>query len=182
MAGNLFNQARVLFHTPRPPGLGPGPRPHVESVETLRARVETLGRSFGLSARQTGLVLALACLWHDRFEAAHEIVQELEDADGNLIHAILHRREPDYWNSKYWWRRVGAHPIFPGLAAEVEEALGEEQPELVGLLVTPAGWDPMALVDACQRVADEPEEDAEHAAVIEVQRIEFHRVLAHLCG
>jgi hypothetical protein len=48
------------------------------------------------------------------------------------VHAIMHRREPDPWNSKYWWRRVGAHPCFPELArragAFLPTALGTRWP------------------------------------------------------
>jgi hypothetical protein len=32
-----------------------------------------------------------------------------------LNQAIMHRREPDAWNSKYWWRKVGSHPVLDQL-------------------------------------------------------------------
>ena len=49
------------------------------------------------------------------FEEAHELVSKSESRECELWHAILHRREPDYSNAAYWFRRVGAHPVFESL-------------------------------------------------------------------
>lgn len=52
----------------------------------------------------------LQALWHDHrgdWDRAHRIVQELDDRDAARIHAYLHRREGDDWNSRYWHRRAG---------------------------------------------------------------------------
>ncbi len=49
---------------------------------------------------------------NDDLESAHPLSQELE---GNPIadywHAIIHRREGDYSNSRYWFGRVGSLPL-----------------------------------------------------------------------
>jgi len=42
------------------------------------------------------------------WEAAHRIVQELEDDEAaDWIHAVVHRMEGDLGNARYWYRRCG---------------------------------------------------------------------------
>jgi hypothetical protein len=46
-------------------------------------------------------------LLNDDINSAHEIAQSMEgDPIADYWHAILHRREKDYWNSKYWINKV----------------------------------------------------------------------------
>ena len=87
----------------------------------------------GLSAPP--LVKAGLHLLNDDIDRCHRIAQAHEMADGNYWHAILHRRETDYGNAKYWYRRVGEHAIFSDLRATWPE------------------WEPLAFVDWCQDVA-----------------------------
>ena len=94
------------------------------------------------------------------FDESHSCSQSIEglDADhtGDYWHAILHRREPDYGNSKYWFRHVGSHPIFRELAiaaiTRFEQAPAALQSTLVpwkSRLVKGDKWDPFAFVDLC---------------------------------
>ena len=54
----------------------------------------------------------LAGLWllAGDLDASHEYSQAIEDRDGSFWHGIMHRREGDFGNAKYWFRRVGDHP------------------------------------------------------------------------
>jgi hypothetical protein len=53
----------------------------------------------------------LKALWYDAnndWHRAHEIVQSMPDAMAARIHAYLHRKEGDDWNSRYWHGRAGS--------------------------------------------------------------------------
>ena len=72
----------------------------------------------------------LRALWYDLngdWDTAHSIVQAISDVDAMWIHAYLHRKEPDVWNAKYWYRRsVKPYPgdmDFEKEAAEILENL-----------------------------------------------------------
>jgi len=139
-----------LLATPEPPDLGPGPRKGVLPEKALNDELHKIGVS--------DLLRAAVLVWHDHLDSAHKIVQNIETPDGSYIHAIIHRREPDYSNSKYWFRRVGDHPCF----AELSVALRQK-------------WDPVAFVDACQRrnAKTEPQ-------LREIQATELRLLIDHL--
>jgi len=46
-------------------------------------------------------------LYVDDLDRSHSISQNLSSAEGALWHAVMHRREGDFWNSKYWLRQAG---------------------------------------------------------------------------
>lgn len=68
-----------------------------------------------MSELQPGLVAGLWLLAGD-LERSHAISQSMPSAEGSLWHAIMHRSEGDYWNSKYWYRKAKGHPVLTCLA------------------------------------------------------------------
>ncbi|QQE10077.1 hypothetical protein JD969_11175 [Planctomycetota bacterium] len=49
-------------------------------------------------------------LYVDELDRSHTISQSIETATGSFWHAIMHRREGEFWNSNYWYRRTNQHP------------------------------------------------------------------------
>jgi hypothetical protein len=96
----------------------------------------------------------LAGLWlvHDFLDRSHAMSQEIETPSGSFWHGVMHRREGDYSNAKYWFRRAGRHAALEPLGARAVELgarLGE--PRLAALVAPGGAFDPDAMVDACQR-------------------------------
>jgi hypothetical protein len=67
---------------------------------------------------------ALQALWFDKkgdWAKAHQIVQDVGDADSALVHAYLHRKEGDLSNARYWYRRAGGAEFQGRLDQEWEQ-------------------------------------------------------------
>jgi hypothetical protein len=107
-------------------------------------------------AAMSGLYVYFSC-----FEEAHAIAQDIATAEGSYWHAIVHRQEPDAGNAAYWFRQVGAHPIFPALARAATH---------YGRLDGP--WDPFEFIEMCEQARRQPGSEME-ARARAIQRVEW---------
>jgi hypothetical protein len=56
------------------------------------------------------LSIQLNALWYDAkgdWDAAHDLINDLEDLRSAWVHAYLHRKEGDPGNAQYWYKRAG---------------------------------------------------------------------------
>ena len=120
---------------------------------------------------QAGVLLHLGC-WTE----AHNVAQEADAPEGSYWHAILHRMEPDSWNSNYWFRRVGTHPIYPELRSKADE-LSQAYPS-AGFRIA-AAWNPSEFTEFCEKAAAKPKSEQEVLAQ-EIQQVEWE-LLLHWC-
>lgn len=170
---------KALFQTATPAGLGPDPRADRLDAAAVVGAVEGSERLARLSERDRSLVRALALLWHDHLDEAHEIAQEVSTADGSLLHGMMHRREPDFWNSKYWYRQAGWHPSHALLLKTVKEAFPPKDHDWVADLEKGGQWDAFAFVDLCEKAIKQRHKELA-AQLARVQELEFRAVLQSL--
>ncbi len=148
-----------------------------EGLERLRAvsAEELLGGPVA-SREFADCVRSALFLYFSAIDESHTISQSIGSATGSFLHGIMHRQEPDFPNSKYWFRRVGRHELFPVLreaAIEHSRSTGDAPAERLALAIeSRAEWDPFGFVDQCEAV--ERGRDAElEGALMNVQRVEW---------
>jgi hypothetical protein len=112
-----------------------------------------------------------AALWllFDFMTESHDISQALATPSGSYWHGILHRREPDAFNAKYWMARVGEHPIFPELLKDARELTAGAGIDAGLNLQDSKAWNAARFVDAC--CTEQPPEM--QVVLLEIQRREW---------
>ena len=102
------------------------------------ALIETLLQNPIFAARPE--LAAGLWLYADNLERSHTLSQSIETKTGAYWHGIMHRREGDFSNSHYWFRRAAGHPLLAGAPAIDPDAL-------VDAVARADGNDPAELVE-----------------------------------
>ena len=175
MAFDLSKSLNAIFNTPSLPGLGPERRADALPLIELENDLESAVSQTGVSGDNADLVRSAALLWHDHLDASHTLSQDIRSSDGSFLHGIMHRREPDYPNAKYWFNRVGKHDAFPDI-------FNRAQTILTGTSLAPivkSEWDSFAMVDSVRQARSG---SADYELLQQVQQIEFEVLLNRFCN
>lgn len=141
----LFGEERLMSLGPGTPNTAARPLLQQLDVASAFAPQRVVDRSMAECC------LAGIWLYHDFLDESHHISQGIPTPSGSYWHGILHRREPDSWNSKYWFDRVGRHPVFPKLRQIARDhALAEPERPETRFLLDQKQWDPAAFIDLCE--------------------------------
>ena len=175
MAFDLSKSLNAIFNTPSLPSLGPERRADALPLSKLENDLEFAVSQSGVSVDKANLVRSAALLWHDHLDASHTLSQDIRSSGGSFLHGIMHRREPDYPNAKYWFNRVGTHDAFLEIFNRAKTILtGTSLAHLVK-----SEWDPFALVDSVSQAGSS---STEYELLQQVQQIEFEVLLNRFCN
>lgn len=80
----------------------------------------------------------------DALDPAHRVFQDDHSDLGSYWHGVMHRREGDFENARYWFRRSGTLPSF----GKMQEAAREDSPTMT----RQENWDPYLFTGLCEQV------------------------------
>jgi hypothetical protein len=146
--GNVFSD---LIKFERVNELGPG-KENIALLDKIQSvNLDTAFDTKKVSDKNSAEA-CISAIWllHDFLDKSHQISQSIPTPTGSFWHGIMHRREGDYWNSKYWFRQVGNHSIFSPLYSEVKQLLNSEDVNGLKILIQQNTWDPFLFVDLVQ--------------------------------
>jgi hypothetical protein len=153
--------------------IGPG-----TPVAALRGSLQALTPELVLAPHDvTDREMAAGCcagLWlrFDFLDESHHVSQSIDTPTASFWHAIMHRREPDFANAKYWFRRTGRHPLDARLAEAARRLVADSKPDAeTEFLARQETWDPLRFVDLCEIALDGS--PPLHTLAMRIQQVEW---------
>ena len=137
-------------------------------LQTLRAADDAtvsgqkaIGQPRMFTLVRGGLLYAL-----DAIDEAHKIFQDSSGDLGAYWHGMIHRREGDFDNARYWFRRTGVLPVFDDLHRRASERSA--------VMARQSNWDPYLFTGECEQARHGETESLKELA--DLQRVEFEGV------
>ena len=96
-----------------------------------------------LDARQFALIRGGVLYVLDEIDDAHRIFQEESSDEGSYWHGMMHRREGDFDNARYWFRRAGRLAVF----SDIQDAARSGSPSMS----RQETWDPYLFAGLCEQ-------------------------------
>jgi hypothetical protein len=99
----------------------------------------------------------IAAVWllRDFLDTSHSISQAIKTREGSFWHGIMHRREGDYSNAKYWFRNVDEHPVYNDLTVVAQQLAADHENHVARDLTGWPAWNAYRFVDLCQTAVED---------------------------
>lgn len=123
-------------------------------------------------ADDAAAALAGLWLWIGDLDESHKIAQEIVSSTGSLWHAIVHRREGDFSNAKYWYRRCTGHHVNRLMGAIASSLAGDMASDRAVAHALSDGWNPDGFVDLVEAVHAKPA-DPRYEVAVKLQQAEW---------
>jgi hypothetical protein len=166
-------------------------RPEYAWHPRLDEEIAVLSEERLAEERPDGLLSAQAWkaalhLWNDSLAAAHELVEHLDTPTGAALHGIMHRREGDFDNAKYWFHQAGDHPAFHGLQSRAASFLRQQSiprgplKESFDKMITQGNWNPYLFINAVAIQESWIGEDETRSLLEHLQHLELEALIRFL--
>lgn len=110
-----------------------------------------------------GLIRGALLYLVDDLDGAHGFAQDDHSDLGSYWHGMMHRREGDFDNARYWFRRAGSLPFFDTLHHEASLFSADMSRQM--------SWDPYLFTGACEQFRFGADEELR--TLLKLQRAEF---------
>ena len=161
---------RSLLHLECLDSLAPKGTLPVDRLIAIRAATDAQLTGPDAPARRFQLIRSLLLYANDALDEAHRIAQENTGDLHSYLHGMIHRREEDFENARYWFRRCGELPFYPALqqkAAGLSEDFAKQ-----------LNWDPYLFTTLCERFKHGSRTPLKTLAAL--QRAEFECILDYI--
>jgi hypothetical protein len=135
-----------------------------DADDATLAGEKAIGQPGNFSLVRGGLFNAV-----DAIHEAHTIFQDAKTDLGSYWHGVMHRREGDFDNARYWFRRAGSLPFFSALHRAASEFSAD--------MAKQADWDPYLFTGQCEQARFGAEEIV--AELVRLQRAEFETLFSY---
>ncbi|MFB5661266.1 hypothetical protein [Alteribacillus sp. HJP-4] len=137
----------------------------IENTSGIELTGQENPSTVSVEAVKSGLLL-----WNDDLYGSHTLSQQLENDLGSCWHGLMHRREGDFSNAKYWYSKAGDLPIFPSLY--------EKAKAVSTIAASWEQWDPHRFIDEVEWVTSNGSENSKEAEELrKIQEIELSLLL-----
>ena len=125
----------------------PLPKEPTDYELVIRLREADDARIFGgLPLRPSApvaLVRAGLFYYHNALEDSHKQAATLDGDIASYWHGMVHRREGDFENARYWMRRAGEQPVFQEMQGRASDASPHMSRQ--------SNWDPFLFIHLCEQ-------------------------------